>query len=65
MSRYWCRYAWLPTGPAPDVLVEVDDGRFSVVQAGVSRAPQRVAHRNSREFACELHEAWREPLLTD
>jgi formiminoglutamate deiminase len=37
VSRFWCQYAWLPTGPAPDVLVEVDGGLFSAVQAGVSR----------------------------
>ncbi|MFC5290952.1 formimidoylglutamate deiminase [Actinokineospora guangxiensis] len=35
MTAYWARHAWLPTGPAEDVLITVADGRFSSVTAGV------------------------------
>jgi formiminoglutamate deiminase len=42
VSRFWCQYAWLPTGPAPDVLIEVDDGRLRSVGSGVSQPSDAV-----------------------
>ena len=35
MTAYWCPHALLPSGIASDVLVEVVDGRFTSVVAGV------------------------------
>ncbi|MEV4625877.1 formimidoylglutamate deiminase [Micromonospora sp. NPDC049523] len=39
--RFHAEYAWLPgdEAPTPDVLIEVDDGRFSGVTAGVQVPP--------------------------
>ncbi len=34
MTAYWAPHAWLPTGPADDVLMTVDGGRFTAVTAG-------------------------------
>ncbi|GGM72562.1 formimidoylglutamate deiminase [Dactylosporangium sucinum] len=34
MTRYHCAHAWLPTGVADDVLVEIADGRFTAVTPG-------------------------------
>ncbi|WP_175543508.1 formimidoylglutamate deiminase [Micromonospora pattaloongensis] len=40
MSRWHAEYAWLGRpGPAADVLIEVTDGRFTAVTAGVTPAP--------------------------
>ncbi len=38
MTHYFARRALLPTGPADDVLIEVVDGRFSRIEAGVVAA---------------------------
>ena len=32
MSSFWAEHAWLPTGLAVDVRLEVEDGRFTAVQ---------------------------------
>lgn len=37
MTAYHAEYAWLPTGPAADVLVTVDGGVFTEVAPGVAR----------------------------
>ena len=36
MTAYWAPYAWLPSGVARDVTLEVTDGRFARVAAGTS-----------------------------
>ncbi|WP_448058522.1 formimidoylglutamate deiminase [Cellulomonas hominis] len=38
-AAYWCADAWLPSGPARDVRVEVADGRISRVETGVPAHP--------------------------
>ncbi|GAA4885811.1 formimidoylglutamate deiminase [Saccharopolyspora cebuensis] len=34
MTAYWCERAWLPTGPAPAVLLDVDGDRITAVRPG-------------------------------
>ncbi|GAA4419530.1 formimidoylglutamate deiminase [Actinokineospora soli] len=34
MTAYWAPHAWLPTGPADDVLITVSDGVFASVTPG-------------------------------
>ena len=34
MTAYWAPHAWLPTGPASDVLITVSDGVFTSVSPG-------------------------------
>ncbi len=36
MTAYWLERAWLPTGMADGVVVVVEDGQFSSVQAGLA-----------------------------
>ena len=40
-DRFHAEYAWLPghESPLPDVLIEISDGRFSAVTAGVEAPP--------------------------
>ena len=43
MTRYHCAHAWLPTGIATDVLVEIADGRFTVATPQTSAtAPETL-----------------------
>ncbi len=43
MIRYWLEYAWLPTGIARDVLVEIEGGRFADVRPSAKpQAAQRL-----------------------
>ena len=42
VSRYWAAQAWLPTGVAAGVLLEVDEGRFSAVTPGTAAPPDAV-----------------------
>ncbi|MDA3626481.1 formimidoylglutamate deiminase [Saccharopolyspora sp. WRP15-2] len=35
MTTYWCEWAWLPSGPQPDVRFDVDGGRITAVAVGV------------------------------
>ena len=37
MSTFWCEHAWLPSGPARDVAIEVDHGRIVGVRPGAER----------------------------
>jgi formiminoglutamate deiminase len=39
MRRYHAELAWLGGGPRPDVLIEVDGGRFTVVTPGAAAPP--------------------------
>ncbi|MFB6395522.1 amidohydrolase family protein, partial [Polymorphospora sp. 2-325] len=41
MTRWHAAYAWLDgrTGPDPDVLIEVTEGRFTAIDAGVPAPP--------------------------
>jgi len=38
VTRYWCEYAWLDSGPAADVRVDVDGTRIGAVEVGVPPA---------------------------
>ena len=42
MTTYWCEWAWLPGGPAPDVLLDVDDGRITAVRTGSQPGAERL-----------------------
>ena len=43
VTRYHCAHAWLPTGIATDVLVEIADGRFTVATPQTSAtAPETL-----------------------
>jgi formiminoglutamate deiminase len=48
VTRYHCAHAWLPTGVAADVLIEVADGRFTAVQ------PQTPANADPAAGAVRL-----------
>jgi formiminoglutamate deiminase len=41
--KFHAAYAWLPTGPAADVSIEVADGRFTAVTAGAPAAGTRLS----------------------
>lgn len=44
MTTYWCEYAWVPSGLAEGVLVEVDDGGRITSAASTSATPPAGAH---------------------
>lgn len=43
--RWHAAYAHLPTGLAQDVVIEVDDGRFTSIRVGIPAAQAGVVHR--------------------
>lgn len=42
MTSYWAEHAWLPTGPASSVRLEVEEGRFIRVEARTHARPDDV-----------------------
>ncbi|TCP51932.1 formiminoglutamate deiminase [Tamaricihabitans halophyticus] len=42
-TAYWCARAWLPSGVAEGVRIEVSDGRITSVQPGTERAGADIA----------------------
>jgi formiminoglutamate deiminase len=47
VTSYWAESAWLPSGPARSVRLEVEDGRFVAVEPRSSRRPDDLRLRGT------------------